>query len=258
MTSQYEAYLRSVLPKYKYPDLAKREILSALQSFTDLRPQLSTHVFNDGNARELLCLDGTIPVMYKGKTYNIPVCLWLLDTHPYNPPMVFVKPTAFMQIKPGKHVDANGRIYLPYLHEWKHPQSDLAGLIQILVCIFGEEPPVFAKSQSTASQPPYPTGAAFTPYPTTGSTMPQPNNYPPAAGPGGYRAPAPYGGPPQYPPYPGGYPPATGQPSQPPASQPPYQNYPHGCVPFTQTSQQYPQQQTGNYVHIITLMINDS
>jgi len=54
------------------------------------------------------------------RTYNIPVCLWLLDTHPYNPPMIYVKPTANMQIKPGRHVDMSGRIYLPYLHEWKH------------------------------------------------------------------------------------------------------------------------------------------
>ena len=55
-----------------------------------------------------------------GSTYNIPICLWLMDTHPYNPPMVYVKPTQTMQIKQGKHVDANGKIYLPYLHEWKH------------------------------------------------------------------------------------------------------------------------------------------
>lgn len=25
-----------------------------------------------------------------------------------------------MMIKTGKHIDANGKIYLPYLHEWKH------------------------------------------------------------------------------------------------------------------------------------------
>ena len=55
-----------------------------------------------------------------GVTYNIPVCLWIIDTHPYNPPMVFVKPTSTMQIKPGKHVDTNGRVYLPYLNEWRH------------------------------------------------------------------------------------------------------------------------------------------
>ena len=44
----------------------------------------------------------------------------MLEGHPYNPPMVFVKPTATMQIKAGKHVDHSGRVFLPYLHEWKH------------------------------------------------------------------------------------------------------------------------------------------
>jgi len=52
------------------------------------------------------------------------------------------------------------------------PQSDLQGLIQVLVCIFGEEPPVFAKPQANqthataASQPPY-----HTPYPTGGENI---------------------------------------------------------------------------------------
>jgi len=39
--------------------------------------------------------------------------------------MVFVKPTSTMQIKPGRHVDANGRVYLPYLHEWKHVSEEI-------------------------------------------------------------------------------------------------------------------------------------
>ena len=55
-----------------------------------------------------------------GSTYNIPVCMWLLDSHPYNPPMAYVKPTSTMQIKPGQHVDSNGKVYLPYLHDWRH------------------------------------------------------------------------------------------------------------------------------------------
>uniref|UniRef100_A0A8C2W730 Tumor susceptibility 101 n=2 Tax=Chinchilla lanigera TaxID=34839 RepID=A0A8C2W730_CHILA len=100
-------------------------------------------------------LTGTIPVPYRGNTYNIPICLWLLDTYPYNPPICFVKPTSSMTIKTGKHVDANGKIYLPYLHEWKHPQSDLLGLIQVMIVVFGDEPPVFSRPTVPASYPPY-------------------------------------------------------------------------------------------------------
>lgn len=47
-----------------------------------------------------------------------------MDTHPYNAPLAFVQPTSDMQIKVSMFVDHNGKIYLPYLHEW-NPVSDL-------------------------------------------------------------------------------------------------------------------------------------
>ena len=53
-----------------------------------------------------------------GSQYNIPICIWLLDNHPLSSPMVYVKPTQDMLIKPSRHVDQNGKVYLPYLHEW--------------------------------------------------------------------------------------------------------------------------------------------
>lgn len=92
-------------------------------------------VFNDGTPMELVNLSGTIPVTYKGKfsgiifkkyllfiflgnVYNIPVCIWLMDTHPNNAPLCYVKPTSDMNIKVSIFVDQNGKIYLPYLHDW--------------------------------------------------------------------------------------------------------------------------------------------
>nr|DBA17592.1 TPA: hypothetical protein GDO54_003016 [Pyxicephalus adspersus] len=196
-----EAQLKKMLSKYKYRDLSVREILNVTGLYRDLKPMLDSYVFNDGTSRELLSLAGTIPVPYKGTTYNIPICLWLLDTYPYNPPICFVKPTSTMTIKTGKHVDANGKIYLPYLHEWKHPPSDLLGLIQILIVVFGEEPPVFSRSSAPAqymypaqgppntsyipgSMPPYP--AAGHPSNPSGypGYYPAGGQYPPTSGPG--------------------------------------------------------------------------
>ena len=55
-----------------------------------------------------------------GVTYNIPVCVWLQENHPHVPPLVFVKPTSSMAIKPSHHVDTNGKVYLPFLHEWSY------------------------------------------------------------------------------------------------------------------------------------------
>lgn len=56
--------------------------------------------------------------MVLGAVYNIPICIWLMDSHPYNAPMCFLKPTPEMRIKISRHVDHNGKIYMPYLHDW--------------------------------------------------------------------------------------------------------------------------------------------
>ncbi|KAK2152289.1 hypothetical protein LSH36_335g03016 [Paralvinella palmiformis] len=209
--ANHEAYLRSALSVYRHPELAARDITNCIGVYVDLRPQRDTFVFNDGSRKEYLCLSGTIPVTYKRNTYNIPLCLWLLDTHPHNPPMVYVKPTSNMQIKPSKHVDNTGRVYLPYLHDWKHPGSDLLGLVQILVIVFSEEPPVFSKgSGPQRPPPPVPYTASSVgvtnnpPYPTSAQGMPVPSY--PAVPATGYQVPTAYPpttGYPQYPAYPG-------------------------------------------------------
>ncbi|KAH3737966.1 hypothetical protein DPMN_044565 [Dreissena polymorpha] len=172
--ASFESLITSSLKKYKHPDVTKLDILTALSAFGDLRPKFEDFVFNNGSIRQLVQLDGTIPVTYKGNVYNIPICIYLMDTHPYTPPIVFVKPTSTMQIKSGRHVDQNGKIdVLPYLREWKYPNSDLLGLIQILVIVFGDEPPVYSRSQATNQPQPlrYPTQG--TPYPPAGGEQMQ-------------------------------------------------------------------------------------
>ncbi|CAN8023464.1 unnamed protein product [Ixodes persulcatus] len=127
MPQSLDHYLSSLLTKYHYPDQAKKDVSNALQHYRNLSPMSSQFVFNDGTKKELFCLDGTIPVSYKGNVYNIPVCVWLLDTHPYNSPMCYVKPTAYMQIKVSRHVDQTGRVFLPYLHEWNPSLQEAMG-----------------------------------------------------------------------------------------------------------------------------------
>ena len=61
----------------------------------------------------------TVFICLTARLYNIPVILWLHETHPYNAPMVFVQPTATMNIKPGQHVDRTGNVTIPYLTDWR-------------------------------------------------------------------------------------------------------------------------------------------
>ncbi|CAH1179304.1 unnamed protein product [Phaedon cochleariae] len=214
--------LRQWLCNYQNPDGAFRDVLSVVKQYRGLHPEQDIYTFNDGTRMELVNLCGTIPVKYKGSVYNIPICIWLIDTHPKNAPICYVKPTSDMAIKVSMFVDQNGKIYLPYLHDWIPNSSDLLGLIQVLIVTFGEQPPVFARAKE-GSDMPYPSNS-FMPQPSAGYMPPTypPNTYPPSAsGFGGYPPypPKTANAYPVYPPYPapytpypagGGFPGATG------------------------------------------------
>ena len=62
----------------------------------------------------------TICVLFLDNIYNIPICISILDTHPFKPPMVYVKPTSTMRIKPSENVDCNGTVDLPFLQDWQY------------------------------------------------------------------------------------------------------------------------------------------
>lgn len=238
MTPLDEGRFRQGLSKYQSPDITRKHVVSVLNLYKGLVYEIEPFIFNDGSRKELVNLQGTIPVVYKGTCYNIPICIWLMDTHPNNAPMCYVKPTADMHIKVSMFVDHNGKIYLPYLHDWVPHNSDLLALIQVMIVTFGEQPPVYAKSRSEMQQSstPYPvqpfmpvpgsgnvSNSGFPPYPPSSQYSSGSNvypSYPPTAS-GGFPYPGSYssyaGSTPSYPtqgyngPYPP-YPPAT-QPS---------------------------------------------
>lgn len=178
-----ETALKQCLSKYKHRDFTCREVISLLQVYRSLAYRLEAFVFNSGVRKDLLNLEGTIPVNYKGAYYNIPVKIWLMDTHPANAPLCFVKPTADMSIKVSKYVDSNGKVYLPYLHEWTQNGSTLQKLIMSMISAFGELPPVYSKPRNE-NRPPYPVN----------SFMPQPGypGFPQVTPQQGYQGGAPY------------------------------------------------------------------
>ncbi|XP_076622549.1 tumor susceptibility gene 101 [Colletes latitarsis] len=167
-----EGKIKQGVLKYQHPETTKKHVHSVLSLYKGLQCEVEPFVFNDGSRKELINLQGTIPVSYKGNCYNIPVCIWLMDTHPNNAPMCYVKPTADMNIKVSMFVDHNGKIYLPYLHDWLPHSSDLLSLIQIMIVTFGENPPVYAKARRD-------TLPNTTPYPMSIVHGPGGSNFPP-------------------------------------------------------------------------------
>ncbi|XP_064544390.1 tumor susceptibility gene 101 protein [Drosophila montana] len=204
-----EAQITKYLSKYKNVAATRKDVVDVVTTYRSLTYDLQKFVFNDGSSKDLFALQGTIPVVYKNNTYYIPICIWLMDTHPQNAPMCFVKPTPTMQIKVSMYVDHNGKVYLPYLHDWQPHSSDLLSLIQVMIVTFGDHPPVYSKPKEQVAAPypsnsfmpqpggpgasnqflPYPSatgasGGSFPPYPTGGNFMP----YPPTGGPAGNSA----------------------------------------------------------------------
>uniref|UniRef100_A0A6I8NW91 UEV and lactate/malate dehyrogenase domains n=1 Tax=Ornithorhynchus anatinus TaxID=9258 RepID=A0A6I8NW91_ORNAN len=122
--------LRRLLGKYKFRDLTLEELKNVNMAYPNFRFSMDTY----------------------GNTYYMPIRFWILDSHPFAPPICFLKPTPNMGISVGKHVDAQGRIYLPYLQNWSHPKSVLLGLISEMIAKFQEELPLYSVTSSSESQ----------------------------------------------------------------------------------------------------------
>ncbi|XP_041852147.1 tumor susceptibility gene 101 protein isoform X1 [Melanotaenia boesemani] len=182
-----ENTIHKMLPKKYLRRYVAHEIYVAITYFKNLVPVMDKYVYNDGTAKNLMSLTGTIPVMVSGnngfalcppqnrfqlfktsvlkyarkskksllnlpeipycfilqdKTYNIPICLWFEEEYPQAAPICFVQPTREMMILKGKHVSNSGKIRLPYLEDWKNGECDLVSLLQVMVAMFGEFPPV--------------------------------------------------------------------------------------------------------------------
>lgn len=167
MPFQSSQQIQQILQDCRYIQIpvAKADAANVISHYSDLKPNRELFSFNNGTQKYLLCLSGTVPVSYRGTVYNIPVAMYLLENHPMVAPFCYVKPTTTMQVRPGRNVDASGRIYLPYLSEWKQHSHDLTGLVQIMAVVFSESPPVVSTAAAAAARsyqdpnPPYPTAA---------------------------------------------------------------------------------------------------
>ncbi|CAJ1057390.1 ubiquitin-conjugating enzyme E2 variant 3 [Xyrichtys novacula] len=145
--------IQRILSKYKFHDVAIEELQKIHRIYPGMKPTTGTYTFSDSTQKDLIRLIGNLPVKYEGRTYNFPVLLWLLDSFPFTPPICFLRPTANMVIREGKHVDARGRIFLPGLSNWDHPKSSVAGLLTEMIAKFEEDPPLSAKPTGEDKDP---------------------------------------------------------------------------------------------------------
>ncbi|KAJ1819125.1 suppressor protein stp22 of temperature-sensitive alpha-factor receptor and arginine permease, partial [Coemansia sp. RSA 2598] len=134
---------------FEKPALVYDLVDAAITQYRSLKPRIAEYVSEDMVIEALLCLHGTLPVVFNRSTFNIPVVFWFPRVFPEKAPMAYVTPTRSMFVKVGSHVDARGRVYHPYLESWSE-SSTLLELFDNLIRVFSAEPPVFSRPPGSA------------------------------------------------------------------------------------------------------------
>ncbi|KAF8858883.1 UEV-domain-containing protein [Acephala macrosclerotiorum] len=143
-------WLYSVLTA-EYRDVSRtyNDVAQTLSHYSSLSPRTDVYTYENGKSALLLQLSGTLPVVFRGTTYRFPITLWIPHAYPLEPPLIYVTPTEGMMVRPGQHVDPQGKIYHPYLVGWAEfwDKSNVLDFLAILREIFAKEPPVISRQQ---------------------------------------------------------------------------------------------------------------
>ncbi|XP_037314664.2 E3 ubiquitin-protein ligase RNF31-like isoform X2 [Pungitius pungitius] len=150
-----EAELRTLAEcHYASPGETLSDLQKVRSLFSDLRLFVDFYCFPNKEKKKLVFLSGTVPVHYEGSEYNIPVCIWLHETHPLSRPRCFICPSVSMVINPScSSVDASGNIHLVGLTNWTHGVSNLSSLVSEMRRAFQRDMPLYARSSEQAPPP---------------------------------------------------------------------------------------------------------
>lgn len=133
---------------YRDPSRVSRDATTTLTSNIgqNLRPSIANLVGNDGVSSNVMLLKGTVPMVYRGGQYHVPIDIYFPPKYPVKPPVAFVRPVPTMMIKDGhRNVGSDGMVYMPYLHSWQGNSHNIVAMCTHMSNIFGKDPPLFAR-----------------------------------------------------------------------------------------------------------------
>jgi len=137
------------VPSCGYANKARvvQDVKELLIQTRSLAAKVEGYVFNDGKSAQLVSLNGTLPIFYRGNQYNIPIRIWVSRGYPNQAPIAYVTPTKGMRIHRGHpNVDESGVVYMSG-NVWNH-SSTLSTLCALLAQRFSIKPPVYAVSSN--------------------------------------------------------------------------------------------------------------
>lgn len=137
---------------YRDPSRVDRDAATLLKSSVGnhLHPISAVMVENNGSTSTVLVLQGTIATHFRGNTYQLLIDMYLPAGYPRSPPVCFVRLAENMYLKEGhRHVGSDGKVYLPYLHEWSSSTHNLVELVVAMSSVFSADPPVFTRAATS-------------------------------------------------------------------------------------------------------------
>ena len=78
----------------------RHDVSNLAQRYPTLRLQGGNFTFANGKSANLLSLVGTVPIVFRGAQYNIPVQIWISERYPVTAPICYVTPTDDMVVTP--------------------------------------------------------------------------------------------------------------------------------------------------------------
>lgn len=169
---------------YRDPARVNRDSSSLLKSSvgTHLQPIAAVYADETGDTQTVLVLQGTIAIHFRGNTYQLLVDMYLVPAYPNRPPVCYVRLAPNMYLKENhRHVGSDGKVYMPYLHEWKPATHNLVEMTVAMSSVFSADPPVFSRppapasvtpTQTTSQPPAYLSASATTTAATASYTLP--------------------------------------------------------------------------------------
>ncbi|ELP90590.1 hypothetical protein EIN_020690 [Entamoeba invadens IP1] len=139
-TSTIDSAFQSVRLYYLYYPRICVETTSVLSyySFNPTVRTLSTGLV-------MASLVGTIPIVYRGNRFCLPLCIMFPFDYPLTPPLFFTDPTAEMEVVPNHpYALTNTVIHHPFLDRWTQ-NNNVLSVLQVFVKDFSHMPPLRMK-----------------------------------------------------------------------------------------------------------------
>ncbi|CAL8137440.1 unnamed protein product [Orchesella dallaii] len=147
-TTEQEVLERTLAQlNYKKVSGTASAILEVTEKYNNLKHEPNYFSFNNGIQKQLMTLTGTVPIIYKGTSHNIPMVVWVPTAFPADAPTVFVKPTEKLPIQKNQsyYILSDGFISLSSLFSFKifiGTGSTILNVIDGLTAAFNKDPPV--------------------------------------------------------------------------------------------------------------------